>query len=109
MSIRADYSRLQIAGNHAKCTTHRYHLPLRWHKSWSVADAEFSLECVEIDLQLALLLDFGWLVHTAIVTEVLQLSSHGHHRLFWRTILKPGCCTANPLQQLCKKNVKGLF
>lgn len=89
--------------------THRYHLPLRWHKSRSVADAEFGLECVEIDLQLAFLLNFGWLVHTSIVTEVLQLSPHGHHRLFWRTVLKPGCSTTNPLQQLHKVIVKALF
>ena len=97
VSGRQHNRKLQTELLNAEGVSHRHHLPLGWHISWSVADAEFGLERVEVDLQLALLLDFGGLVHTAIVTEVLQLSPHGHHSLFWGLILEPGRSTIDPL------------
>lgn len=80
--------------------THRHHLPLRGHEGGSVADAQLGLQGVEADLQLALLLHLGRLVHAPVVPEVLQLPLHLSHGLLRGAVLQPGGGAADPLQQL---------
>lgn len=85
--------------------SHRHHLALRGHKRRPVADAEFSLQGVEADLQLTLLLHFGRFVHPAVISEILQLLLHLYHGLLCHTILQPGNSSSDPLQQLESKGI----
>lgn len=85
--------------------SHRHHLALRGHKRRPVADAEFSLQGVEADLQLTLLLYFGRFVHPAVISEILQLPLHLYHGLLRRTILQPGNSSSDPLQQLESRGI----
>ena len=80
--------------------THRHHLALGGHEGGAVAEAQLGLQGVEVDLQLALLLHLGGLVHAAVVAEVLQLGLHGVHGLLRHAVLQPGHGSADPLQQL---------
>lgn len=77
--------------------TYRYHLSLRGHKGGPVAYAQLSLQGVEADLQLALLLHLGGLVHAAVVPEILQLPLHLNHGLLCGPILQPWGGSADPL------------
>lgn len=80
--------------------TYRHHLPLGGHECRAVAQAEFCLQGVEVDLQLAFLLNTWRLVDAPIVPEVLQLLLHGTHGLLCHAVLQPWDGTTNPLQQL---------
>lgn len=85
------------------CPAHRHHLALRGHEGRPVAEPQLGLQGVEVDLQLAFLLHTGWLVDTAVVTEVLQLLLHSTHGLLCHAVLKPGNGATDPLQQLKRK------
>lgn len=82
---------------------HRHHLALGGHEGRPVAEPQFGLQGVEVDLQLAFLLHTGRLVDTAVVTEILQLLLHGAHGLLRHAVLQPGDGAADPLQQLQKE------
>lgn len=80
--------------------TYRHHLPLGGHECRAVAQAEFCLQGVEVDLQLAFLLHTWRLVDTPVVPEILQLLLHGTHGLLCHAVLQPWDGTTDPLQQL---------
>lgn len=80
--------------------TYRHHLALRRHEGGPVAEPQLGLEGVEVNLQLALLLDLGRFVEAAVVSEVLELLLHGLHGVLRHTVLQPRDGTADPLQQL---------
>lgn len=80
--------------------TYRHHLPLGGHEGRAVAQAEFGLQGVEVDLQLALLLNTWRLVDAPVVTEILQLLLHGPHGLLCHAVLQPRDGATDPLQQL---------
>ncbi len=80
--------------------TYRYHLPLRGHERRAIADAQLGLQGVEVNFQLALLLNLRGLVLASVVPEVLQLPLHLRHGLLWGPVLQPGSSAADPLQQL---------
>lgn len=96
-------------GVEVKKSAHRHHLALRGHKGGPVAEPQFSLQGVEIDLQLAFLLHAGRLVDAAVVPEILQLLLHGAHGLLGHAVLQPGDGAANPLQQLQNQMCSGHF
>lgn len=81
-------------------TTYRHHLPFGGHECRAVAQAEFRLQGVEVDLQLAFLLNTWRLVDAPVVPEVLQLLLHGTHGLLRHTVLQPWDGTTDPFQQL---------
>lgn len=80
--------------------TYRHHLPLGGHEGRTVAQAEFGLQGVEVDLQLAFLLNAWRLVDAPVVTEILQLLLHGPHGLLCHAVLQPRDGATDPLQQL---------
>lgn len=63
------------------------------------------LQGVEVDFQLAFFLHAWWLVHTAVISEVLQLLLHGTHGLLRNTVLQPWDRPTDPLQQLQQKEI----
>lgn len=75
---------------------YRDHLPFRWHECWPVAESQFSLKGVEVDLQLTLLLDFRGFMLTPIISEILQLLLHGLHGVFRSAVLQPWDCSPDP-------------
>ena len=77
--------------------THRDHPALGGHEGRPVAEPQLGLQRVEVDLQLALLLHLGRLVHTPIVSEVLQLLLHFLDGLLRHPVLQPGDGAPNPL------------
>jgi len=79
-------------------TTYRNHLALGGHVGGAVAESQAGLEGVEGGLQLGLLLQLGWLVTLAVVTELLQLLLCTGQCVVCRTVLQPGRGTADPLQ-----------
>lgn len=82
------------------CVTYRHHLALGGHEGRAVAQAELGLQGVEVDLQLALLLNAWRLVDASVVAEILQLLLHGAHGLLRRAVLQPRDGATDPLQQL---------
>lgn len=78
--------------------TYQDHLPLRGHEGGPVAESQLGLQGVEVDLQLALFLHFGWLVEATVISEVLQLLLHGLHGVLCISVLQPGNGATDPLQ-----------
>lgn len=78
--------------------TYRDHLSLGGHEGGPVGDPQLGLQGVEADLQLALLLHFGGLVHATVVSEIFQLSLHLNHGLLCSPVLQPWGGPADPLQ-----------
>lgn len=79
-------------------SSHRDHLPLWGHERRPVTEAEFGLQCVEVDLQLTFLLNFRRFVKSSVVPEILQLLLHGLHGVLRNAVLQPWDGSANPLQ-----------
>lgn len=79
---------------------HRDHPALGGHEGGPVAEAQLGLQRVEVDLQLALLLHLGRLVHAPVVAEVLQLLLHLLDGLLGHAVLQPGDGAPDPLQEL---------
>lgn len=82
------------------CVTYRHHLALGGHEGRAVAQAELGLQGVEVDLQLALLLNAWRLVDASVIAEILQLLLHGAHGLLRCAVLQPRDGATDPLQQL---------
>ena len=85
-------------------TTYRNHLALGGHVGGAVAESQASLEGVEGGLQLGLLLQLGWLVTLAVVTELLQLLLCAGQRVVCRPVLQPRRGATDPLQQLQERD-----
>lgn len=79
---------------------HRDHPALGGHEGGPVAEPQLGLQRVEVDLQLALLLHLGRLVHAPVVAEVLQLLLHLLDGLLGHAVLQPGDGAPDPLQEL---------
>ena len=80
--------------------THPNHLALGGQVRRPVGESQPGLKCVEGRLQLGLLLQFGWFVLAAVVTELLQLIASTSKCVVGRTVLQPRRGAADPLQQV---------
>ena len=101
----SDSGKLRYPTGEAESGTHRDHLALGGHEGGPVAQSQFGLQGVEVDLQLALLLHLGRLVEAAVISEVLQLLLHGLHGVLRHAVLQPGDGATDPLQQLQRARV----
>ena len=80
--------------------TYPDHLPFSRQIRRSVAEAETCLESVEDRLQLGLLLQLGWFVLAAVVSELLQLPLRSRKCVVGGAVLQPRCRASDPFQQL---------
>lgn len=69
-----------------------------------VAEAEFCLKGVEVCLEVALLLGFGWLGDGGILTKLLESALSLLEGVVWHTVAEPRHGLGNPLEQLSGEN-----